>query len=459
MRRRALRTAFVVAAAAVTAVAGVARPDAADDAVRATLLRDLSSEAAAVRDRASERLITLDGLTLDEVRASLRAAAPRAVPALVQLATTRQMVALVPELAALAAGPDAPAAEAAVRALVAFGEDAVAAGRAALEGARAPGLSTRDRDARITHLAALDVQARVEKDVLARWRRKGGSYRGRYEALRVHGWGAQPVLLAMLLDIPLEDQFVVVPTRSDPELDAALRERAIAELASSRRRGYRSFAPLPPTIEPDELLDLAQQALVDVGDLSVLGPVLDAVHQELVVADMAAGWRPRPFEDAFALDLEVIFAARGDPAKLRRRRSGYEHRVNGLRRRMSLLDPEQAADDFSYFASRLDELAAVSHQLDDFDGAAARYAEAIEVRRRLTGLVSSISSYNRACSLARGGRTEEAIDALEAALDPDTSTGSQDLTQEWVMEDGDLASLHDDPRFRALMKRHFGKPK
>jgi len=69
----------------------------------------------------------------------------------------------------------------------------------------------------------------------------------------------------------------------------------------------------------------------------------------------------------------------------------------------------------------------------------------------------AIAGYNRACALACVGRVDEAFEQLDRALDRDVSAGGEDLTREWVTEDGDLEAIRDDPRFAALIKKRFGE--
>jgi len=101
-------------------------------------------------------------------------------------------------------------------------------------------------------------------------------------------------------------------------------------------------------------------------------------------------------------------------------------------------------------------LGGVLHQLGRYDAAAAQYKEVIDIIRRLTEREPSIGGYNRACALARAGRRAEAIAQLARAMDPEFSSGTEDLTREWVTEDGDLQVLHGDPKFDAIVKRRFG---
>lgn len=55
--------------------------------------------------------------------------------------------------------------------------------------------------------------------------------------------------------------------------------------------------------------------------------------------------------------------------------------------------------------------------------------------------------YNLACSLSLLGRKDEALDALERSV----SLGYDDAAH--LVADGDLAALHDEERFRALVRR------
>lgn len=72
---------------------------------------------------------------------------------------------------------------------------------------------------------------------------------------------------------------------------------------------------------------------------------------------------------------------------------------------------------------------------------------AVELDRRLVELLPDdvLASYNLACSLARAGRPDEAIDALSRAI----LLGYDDLDH--MEADPDLESLHDHPDFRALL--------
>lgn len=443
--RNLLVLAGLLAALAATAFAdGTASP-------REALLRALGDETASVREEAGRSLEKLDGLTEDEVRAALRTAGARARCRLFRVAAVRGMRGLVPEVAAELGSGDPVVSDAAVRALVSFGDDAVAAGLAALGKA-----SDADAAAVRDHLRALSAQRTVERAVVSRWRRKGGSYEGRYSEIAKLGWPVQPVLLAMLLDVPLADRNLVLPESADPGVVEAAKLVSLIDIANSNRRGYRTFDPLPVHIEQEELFFLAAQALKDVADLGFMGDILESVAGELEATDDRAGWRLRPWEESFYREIDVVLFARGRGERLERTAKKMKDYVDFAKRWVDRGEEDRRAEGMRQLSVSLSDYAGVLHQLGRFDEAARHYAEVVQIGRELTGKDPAIAGYNRACALAKGGRKDEALAQLSRALDRTKSSGSEDLTQEWVTEDGDLRSLHDDPRFKALVKRRFG---
>lgn len=72
---------------------------------------------------------------------------------------------------------------------------------------------------------------------------------------------------------------------------------------------------------------------------------------------------------------------------------------------------------------------------------------AVDLDRRLVELLPEdfLARYNLACSLARAGRPDEAIDSLSRAI----LLGYDDLSH--MESDPDLESLHDHPDFQALL--------
>lgn len=91
----------------------------------------------------------------------------------------------------------------------------------------------------------------------------------------------------------------------------------------------------------------------------------------------------------------------------------------------------------------LDALAELGHVYTRL----GRYADGLELDRRLVRLVPDNPTvrYNLACSLCLLGRRDEALDALEAAVE----LGFHDAGH--AESDDDLADLREDPRFRRLL--------
>jgi tetratricopeptide (TPR) repeat protein len=75
------------------------------------------------------------------------------------------------------------------------------------------------------------------------------------------------------------------------------------------------------------------------------------------------------------------------------------------------------------------------------------HERAVELDGRLVSLLpdDSLARYNLACSLARAGRPDDAIDALSRAI----LLGYDDLDH--MESDPDLESLHEHPDFQALL--------
>jgi len=132
---------------------------------------------------------------------------------------------------------------------------------------------------------------------------------------------------------------------------------------------------------------------------------------------------------------------------------------------MSGIDTPQPAKPSKWFG-RLNQL---DFDIDFFERLLARNGDSLDVLRLLAELVSkkglvnraveldakvvgllpddSLARYNLACSLARAGRPDEAIDSLSRAI----LLGYDDLAHMDV--DPDLDSLRDFPEFRALLGR------
>jgi tetratricopeptide (TPR) repeat protein len=438
---------FLVASAAAAYAEGGA-------ASREPLFRALGSETLADRTEAARSLEKADGLTEDEVRAALAAAPRLAKPHVLRLAAARRMKGLVPDIVACLAAQDPVVTDAAARALVSLGDDAASAGIRSLAASTDP-----DAQTVRTHLTALAARRMVERDVVGQWRRKGGTYEGRFKVLAKYGWPVQPILLAMLLDVPVCDHQIVLPETDDQLVLDTAKADALADIERSDRRGYRTFEPLPVYVEQEELFDLAQQALRDVADLEFMGDILERVSENLEDVDELRGWRLRPWEEGFYRDIDIALYWRGRPDRLERY---AEKRCERVQTTLSWLERAEevgkGADQRQQIRIALDEYASALHQLGRYDDAAACFKEANRYYRKDQGKDSAITGYNRACALNRAGHRDEALRQLDQALDRDRSSGAEDLTKEWVTEDGDLATLHDDPRFREIIRKRFDEP-
>jgi tetratricopeptide (TPR) repeat protein len=418
------------------------------------LFRELGAEAVADRDEAARSLEKADELTEAEVRAALRSAPRVAKPHLLRLAAARGMKGLVPDIVASLRAEDPAVTDAAARALVSLGDDAAATGILAMAGAKG------DAAASVrTHLVALTSQHMVERAVIGKWRRKGGTYEHRFDDLVKYGWPVQPVLLAMLLDVPLSDHDVVLPQTDDPDVLLAAKWAALGDIERSSRRGYRTFEPVPVQIERDELFDLAVQAMKDVADLELVGDILEHVSENLETVDELHGWRLRRFEESYYRDIDVALYARGRPERLERFTDRCREQVENAMAWLTRADEVgRGAEQRQLLSQALQDYASALHQLHKYDEAAACFAQIIRLTREQgneKGKDPAIAGYNRACALNRGGRKDEALRQLDRALDRDRSVGWEDLTKDWVTEDGDLESLHSDPRFQAIIKRRF----
>ncbi len=456
---RLLRTA--AAALLLFAACGVARADLDAEA----LLRELGADSAHVRRRSRLRLEMADDVTSAAVVAALVAARagdhPDAIPELLALAGARGFTAVGDVAVNIAQDEDPILAEAALRCLVMLGPDHARSGIAALGVARPDsGVATTTLSASIVgarrdRLQALAIQDAVELDLFQRWRRKGGTYEGRFALLKRHGWAAQPVLFAMLLDVPLEDRFLALPEDREPSLGE--RFIVLREILRSHRRGYRTFRQLPRDLNADDLFDLSAQALMDVADMDVLGDVLDAIAQTLENAHDRYRWnigfQLRPWEDSYAEVLGEILAAHDRKERLARRAERIETAARDSRRIAMRVPKELRARALFSYARDLTDLAGVLHRMREFDRAAAVYAESIRVSTELGGEAPTIAAYNRACALARAGHVDDALKQLDVALQSDLT----DLRRGWVEEDGDLRTLRDDARFQEILDRHFGR--
>jgi tetratricopeptide (TPR) repeat protein len=78
----------------------------------------------------------------------------------------------------------------------------------------------------------------------------------------------------------------------------------------------------------------------------------------------------------------------------------------------------------------------------EYEKALEQYKRALEVEPK-----NSIAHYNVACTLARLKKVDEALDALERAV----QCGYRDF--DWMEKDADLDNLRESPRYKALVRR------
>lgn len=428
----------------VVGTAGAVPASAAGDEP-ARLVDRLDSPSSHVRESARRELLEQERLPLDELRARLREGSTSARVAVARLLGERGATEAAEELVEAALAGDEELADASVRALVRAGDEAVELLRKRLTDEPSSVFVAR-------RLELLVAQRKVETAVLSRWQRKMGSYAGQFSDLAELGWPVQPILLAMLLDVPLEDRFVVLPETDDPGERAAAEVGAVLAIRFSPRRGYRTFDPLPVEVEAEDLFRLAVLALGDVADVDVLGPILEDVARSLQAHDDSMGFRVRPFERYFAESIEQLLSQRGRHDLLDRRIQDLRRRERSARLWAGQRGGRRNGDSLSLWATTLRDLASALHRRRHYDAAAEAYQQAVDISVELTGEVPAIDGYNRACALACGGRIDEALEQLEAALE----TSTDDLPYEWVTEDGDLRSLHGEPEFDRILRRFYG---
>lgn len=100
-------------------------------------------------------------------------------------------------------------------------------------------------------------------------------------------------------------------------------------------------------------------------------------------------------------------------------------------------------------ARRCPDHPGILRPLGDLYTRVGQIAKGLEVDQRLTQLLPNdpITWYNLGCSYALNGETDRALEALDLA----TRHGYRD--RRWMLQDRDLQSLRDDPRFLDLVAR------
>lgn len=116
-------------------------------------------------------------------------------------------------------------------------------------------------------------------------------------------------------------------------------------------------------------------------------------------------------------------------------------------------------------AGGAEEKMQATNMLAELHYQARRYEDAANYYKQFVALVEALPEqppgvptfiYNTACSLALAGKTDEALQYLEKALDA-SAKSERPLTKVLVDTDHDIDSLRQDARFQALYEKHFGK--
>jgi hypothetical protein len=132
-----------------------------------------------------------------------------------------------------------------------------------------------------------------------------------------------------------------------------------------------------------------------------------------------------------ALTLAAVAAPSAEQAAEALQQGDFAAAARGYRK-LAKASPDDGATWF--------QLGSAEHGLERWKDAAAAFGRARELGHR-----APIAAYNEACALARLGRSDEALAALEVALRAGGPFAQQ------APEDPDLASIASDPRFEALL--------
>jgi serine/threonine protein kinase len=108
---------------------------------------------------------------------------------------------------------------------------------------------------------------------------------------------------------------------------------------------------------------------------------------------------------------------------------------------------ELRGDDHPETLRSVNDLAILYEDQGRYDEAEPLFLETLETRKRVLGddhPLTLVSLYNLACFAATRGKREEALDFLQRALD-------NGYASDRICDDPDLASLHGDPEFEAIV--------
>jgi tetratricopeptide (TPR) repeat protein len=106
--------------------------------------------------------------------------------------------------------------------------------------------------------------------------------------------------------------------------------------------------------------------------------------------------------------------------------------------------------------SALNTLAELHYQLGQFAAAAGYYKSLLEASEQAGQATERLATlaYNLACSLALAGKSDDAFEYLDKALT--MAAKGRLLSKAMIDEDHDMNNLRADPRFRDVVRKHFG---
>ncbi|MFA6954795.1 MAG: hypothetical protein WC538_02860 [Thermoanaerobaculia bacterium] len=147
----------------------------------------------------------------------------------------------------------------------------------------------------------------------------------------------------------------------------------------------------------------------------------------------------------------AVATLRHEEAPVAKGRLAAELRIDELRRHESATSPYESLASKRVLASMYSQMSFYLFREFVVAGRFDRAALVLEVAETLRPGTSAVR-YNLACMLAKSGEKSRALDALEAAV----GAGFGDAAL--MRTDDDLASLRDEPRFKAALARIAGAP-
>jgi hypothetical protein len=309
-------------------------------------------------------------------------------------------------------------------------------------------------------------RAAVERDFLASWLPDDGTYHGMYADLRKHGAFGAKVLAAIALDhrVAAEDVLGYGPyawfVAAAGERDRSdCRYRALEALADAgdpaaremlRASLRRRRAGIGEDVEPGEIVDDPAPELFDDTDTNPI---------------------PAPLDDA----LREAIAALGDPGPLHAMITVSEHASH--QRWEDTVEMRRRAGAKAVLAAAATNPVVRTGLLVE---AEQLLRACLERKTFLHIPVDGVEHYNLACLLARrdapkdvggvempvreGGRLRDVdettlSDRAVALMYLKRSLDTHAVSSAWLVKDGDLQSLHEEPEFKALVQRLREKEK